>query len=131
MVDLSRKEAFQAPDDLAFGSALGGASGDGDPHVVGRTVRLGAERSTGVFVVMLLILVCSNVALLMFARAATRESEILVRNALGASRGRIIMQFFTEAVVLGSVAAVVGLAVADFGLRSWLEGHCQVDEKRA
>jgi hypothetical protein len=28
LVDLSRKEAFQAPDDLAFGSALGGASGD-------------------------------------------------------------------------------------------------------
>ena len=50
---------------------------------------------------MLLVLVCGNVALLMFARAATRESEIVVRNALGASRGRIVMQLFAEALVLG------------------------------
>jgi hypothetical protein len=36
----------------------------------------------------------------MFARAATRESEIDVRDALGASHGRIIMQLFVEALVL-------------------------------
>ncbi|HEU5049144.1 MAG TPA: ABC transporter permease [Gemmatimonadales bacterium] len=65
-----------------------------------------------VFMLMLLVLVCGNVALLLFARAATREREIIVRSALGASRGRIIMQLFAEALVLGGVAAVVGLAAA-------------------
>jgi len=64
------------------------------------------------FSLMLLVLVCGNVALLLFARAATRESEIIVRSALGASRGRIIMQLFAEALVLGGVAAIVGLVAA-------------------
>lgn len=71
------------------------------------------------FVTMLLVLVCSNVALLLFARAATRESEIIVRTALGASRRRIVMQLFAEALVLGGVAAAVGLVVADVALRQW------------
>jgi len=77
-------------------------------------------------VVMLLALVCANVALLMFARAATRESEIAVRNALGASRGRIITQLFAEALVLAGVAAVVGLAAARFGLR-WVMGVVEAE----
>ena len=68
---------------------------------------------------MLLVLVCGNVALLLFARAATRESELVVRSALGASRSRIVVQMFAEALVLGGVAAVVGLVAADFALRSW------------
>jgi putative ABC transport system permease protein len=67
----------------------------------------------------LLVLVCGNVALLLFARAATRESELVVRTALGASRGRLVVQLFAEALVLGGVAAVVGLAAAQFALRSW------------
>jgi putative ABC transport system permease protein len=71
------------------------------------------------FAILLLVLVCGNVALLMFARAATRESELVMRSALGASRGRIVMQMFTEALVLGGVAAVVGLASADVALRTW------------
>ena len=67
--------------------------------------------------VMLLVIICSNVALLMFARAATRESEIIVRSALGASRSRIVMQLFAEALVLGAIAAVIGLAAAGYGVR--------------
>ncbi len=76
--------------------------------------------SVNLFLVMLLVLVCGNVALLMFARAATRESEIVVRNALGASRGRIIGQLFAEALVLGGVAVLLGLAAAGFALQWWL-----------
>jgi putative ABC transport system permease protein len=72
--------------------------------------------SSNLFFVVFLMLVCSNVALLMFARAAAREGEIIVRNALGASRGRIITQLVTEALVLGLVAAVVGLALARYFL---------------
>lgn len=71
------------------------------------------------FAVMLLVLVCSNVALLLFARAATREGELIVRSALGATRGRIIAQLFAEALVLGALAAALGLVVADFILRQW------------
>ena len=74
-----------------------------------------------VFVVMLLVLVCANVALLMFARAATRETEIVVRSALGASRKRIVMQLFAEALVLGTVAAIVGLTAAGWGMRWGLD----------
>ena len=69
------------------------------------------------FTLMLLVLVCGNVALLLFARAATRESEILVRSALGASRRRIVVQLFAEALVLGAVAAAVGLVAAQVALR--------------
>ena len=76
--------------------------------------------AANVFFVMLLVLICANVALLMFARAATRESEIVVRTALGASRWRIITQLFTEALVLGCVAALAGIAAAHLALETWL-----------
>ncbi|MEX2572392.1 MAG: ABC transporter permease [Gemmatimonadota bacterium] len=72
-----------------------------------------------VFALMLLVLVCSNVALLLFARAATRESEIIVRSALGASRRRIVVQLLAEALVLGAVAAALGLLAAHTVLRQW------------
>jgi predicted permease len=65
-----------------------------------------------IMILALLTLICGNVALLLFARAATRETELTVRSALGASRGRLVMQLFAEALVLGGVAAVVGLGAA-------------------
>jgi hypothetical protein len=71
------------------------------------------------FVVALMVIVCSTVALLLFARAATRETEILVRSALGASRWRIVAQLFAEALVLAGVATVVGLAAAQLTLTVW------------
>ncbi|HEY0969564.1 MAG TPA: ABC transporter permease [Gemmatimonadales bacterium] len=69
------------------------------------------------FFIMLVVLICGNVALLLFARAATREGELVVRSALGASRGRIVGQLFAEALVLGGVAAAVGLGAANIGVR--------------
>ncbi len=65
----------------------------------------------GIFLALLAIM-CTNVATLVFARTATRSWEISVRNALGASRGRIISQLFIEALVLAGGAAVVGLVIA-------------------
>jgi predicted permease len=78
---------------------------------------------TYVFVVALVMVVCSTVALLLFARAASRETELLVRSALGASRRRIVAQLFAEALVLAGVAAVVGLAAAQFALTRWGEPY--------
>ncbi|MBA3272615.1 MAG: ABC transporter permease [Chthoniobacterales bacterium] len=75
--------------------------------------------SVYVFVAVLLILICGNVGLLLFARAASREADLLVRTALGASRGRIVTQMFAEALVLGGVAAIVGVTAAGFTLRTW------------
>lgn len=71
------------------------------------------------FIGMLVVLLCGNVGLLLFARAASRESDLIVRTALGASRGRIVLQLFAEALVLGGLAAVVSMAVAELFLRNW------------
>jgi putative ABC transport system permease protein len=65
---------------------------------------------------LLLAIMCTNVATLVFARAATRSWEITVRSALGASRGRIIGQLFGEALVLASVGALFGLLLAKVGV---------------
>ena len=75
---------------------------------------------------LLVVLICGNVALLIFARAATRESELAVRAALGASRARIIMQLFAEALVLGVIAAVIGLLAAGPGV-AWVLRVAEVD----
>jgi predicted permease len=85
-----------------------------------------ALASMNVFLVLLAALLCGNVAMLLFARAVSRERELLVRAALGASRGRLIAQFFAEALLLCAVGAVVGLMVARFVLaRTWtmIEGQ--------
>jgi predicted permease len=66
--------------------------------------------------VMLLLVVASNVATLMFARTWARAPELAVRTAVGASRSRVVGQLFLEMLVLGGVAAVLGLAGAFGGL---------------
>jgi putative ABC transport system permease protein len=71
------------------------------------------------FIVVLLALISGNVGLLLFARAASREADLVVRTALGASRGRLVAQMFAEALVLGSAAAIAGLLAADLALRTW------------
>src|SRR5262245_32270449 len=63
-------------------------------------------------VLLLLAAVSANVATLIFARTAMRESEIVVRHALGASRARVIAQIVIESLVLTLTAAVLGLVVA-------------------
>lgn len=71
---------------------------------------------TQILVLLLLVVVCANVAILVYARTVTRLGEITVRNALGASRRRIVGQLFMEALVLSAVAAAAGLAIADLSL---------------
>lgn len=66
--------------------------------------------------VLLLVVVCANVATLVFARTVTREGEIAVRTALGATRRRIALQLVAEALVLVGGATVLGLLLARFVL---------------
>jgi putative ABC transport system permease protein len=73
-----------------------------------------------VFLLMLIVLACANVALLLFARAVTREVELTLKSALGASRARLVTQFFAEALVLAALAFAIGLGVARVGLDSFL-----------
>lgn len=61
---------------------------------------------------LILAATSANVATLVFARTAMRESEIVVRSAIGAARGRIVGQLFVESLVLTLVAAALGLAAA-------------------
>ena len=72
-----------------------------------------------VLLVALMLVICANVSLLMFARASSREREIGLRTALGASRGRIVAQLFVEALALSAISIVAGLGVARFVLRSF------------
>jgi putative ABC transport system permease protein len=67
---------------------------------------------------LLLVVVAVNVAILVYARTATRRGEIAVRAALGASRRRIVGQLFMEAFVLAAAASVVGLLLAWVGLET-------------
>ena len=67
-------------------------------------------------VLLVLMIACLSVGTLVYARTATREGEIAVRSALGASRARIVGQLFVEALVLASAAAAVGLMAADWAV---------------
>jgi hypothetical protein len=75
-----------------------------------------AMRAIQIALVLLLTIVCVNVAILVYARTATRQGEISVRSALGASRRRIIAQLFVEALALASVAAVIGVFLVSVAL---------------
>jgi putative ABC transport system permease protein len=68
-------------------------------------------------VMMLLLIACSNVANLFLARATVRETEIVIRAALGATRGRLIRQLLVESSVLAAVSCFVGCVFSYLGLK--------------
>jgi predicted permease len=68
------------------------------------------------FLALLLVPPCANLAILVYARTVVRQEEFAIRAALGATRGRIIAQLFLEMLLLSGAAACAALFLVQFFL---------------
>jgi predicted permease len=67
---------------------------------------------------LIMLIACANIAALMLGQVEGRTTELAVRSALGASRGRITQQLVVEALLIGLAASLVGAAVAAVAFRA-------------
>lgn len=116
----------EAEADLARISA---SFAEAHPHIAGWGVRIagltesmvGPEVRQTMFVLLgavgfLLLMACGNLANLLFARATARETELGIRAALGAGRGRLARQLLTESLILAILGGGLGLLLATWAI---------------
>lgn len=112
------EQAMKAMDDVLRPSAMGGPT-----PVKSRTVltSMYADETSGFgstlrtlswAVGLIVVIACVNVAGLLLARGATRQTELAIRASIGAGRGRLMRQLLVESLVLAVAGAIVGVLLA-------------------